>query len=150
MTRHVRARLAQQDGFTLIELLATLLVLGILAGIVLTTFFGHKDRAEDGVAKANARTLVTQVESCFAVNEDYTVCDTVDELGPSEVPYGAGPGQASVTDADRLSYVLDSYSISEADGERHTFRIAKDLDTGTITQSCGPTGSGGCPESGTW
>jgi type IV pilus assembly protein PilA len=150
MRRFSRARLADESGFTLIELLATILILGILAAITLTTFLGHKDRGEDAVAKSNARVLVTQIESCFAANGDYEKCDTLAELGAAEVPYGTNGGEASVTSATKMSYIIDGYSQSQAGGQRHVFRIAKDVSTGVIDQTCTPPDSGGCPETGEW
>ena len=150
MPRLARARVAQEDGFTLIELLAVLLIIGILSGIALSTFFGHKDRAEDGVAKSNARGLVTQVESCFAANLDYTKCDEESELAPTEVPYGTTAEHAAVADAEKMSYVIEAYSKSSAGGEMHVFRIAKDVETGVITKTCTPEGSAGCPGTGEW
>jgi type IV pilus assembly protein PilA len=145
-----RVRISDEDGFTLIELLAVLLILGILAGIALTTFFGHKDRAEDGVAKSDARGLVTQVESCFTASLDYTKCDEQAELTPTEVPYGTNPGEATVVGATTMSYEIEAYSKSSAGGSTHIFKIAKDLDTGVITKTCTPIGMSGCADTGHW
>jgi type IV pilus assembly protein PilA len=151
MARFVRDRLSDERGFTLIEVLAVILIIGILAAISLTTFLGHKDRSEDAVAKSNARTLITQVESCFASNADYSLCDTEIELGgPTEVPWGTGPGLTSVTAATKMSYEVEAVSMSAMGGSQHVFTIAKNVTTGVITKTCVPAGSGGCPTGGTW
>ena len=150
MVAPARIHIAEEAGFTLLELLAVILIIGILSAIALTTFFGHRDRAEDADAKSNARVLVTQIESCFAANEDYTACDSQAELGTIEVPWGTNGGESQVTVATRMSYEIDGYSKSTAGGSRHRFKIAKDVSTGVITKTCTPTGSGGCPGAGTW
>jgi type IV pilus assembly protein PilA len=150
MARWIRDRVSDERGFTLIELLAVILIIGILAVIALTTFLGHKDRSEDAVAKSNARALVTQVESCFASNANYTLCDTEAEIGMLDVPWGTGPGETSVTASGQLSYEVKAVSVSALDGQQHVFTIAKDVSTGVITKTCVPADSGGCPSGGTW
>ena len=150
MARASRERIEGERGFTIIELLVVILIIGILAAIALPAFLGHKDRAEDAVAKSTARVLVTHVESCFATNEDYRQCDEEADLLRLEVDWGTGPTQASVTDSDRLSYEIQAVSKSSLGGSPHVFTIAKDTRTGVITQTCEPAGYGGCPASGTW
>jgi type IV pilus assembly protein PilA len=151
MPRTFRERMRGERGFALVELLATILILGILAAIVLTQYIGHKDRSEDAEAKSYARNLVTQVESCFVANEDYNDCNTLAELETSGgVPYGTAPGQASVTDATKMSYEIEGVSHSQLGGSRHVFTISKDVGTGVITKTCTPVGKGGCPDSGNW
>ena len=150
MARTFRDRLREERGFTLAELLATILIIGILSAIAVTQYLGHKDRAQDAEAKSYARNLVTQVEACFAGKADYRDCDVKSELdNAAGVPYGTGPGQASVTDATRLSYEVEGVSHSNLGGQ-HVFKIEKDVATGVITQTCTPVGKGGCPDEGTW
>ena len=151
MARTLRDRVRDERGFTLIELLVVILIIGILTSIVLSQFIGHKDRGEDAQAKSNARNLVTQVEACFAANANYGSCDTLTELeGAGGIPWGANPGEASVTSASTMSYRIEATSVSDLGGAQHVFSIEKDTTTGVITKECTPVGKGGCPTTGVW
>jgi prepilin-type N-terminal cleavage/methylation domain-containing protein len=48
---------AGQAGFTLVELMVTLLILGILVGIVVMTMSVSRSKAQQAACKANLRTL---------------------------------------------------------------------------------------------
>jgi len=56
----------KQSGFTIIELLIVIVVIGILAGLVLTTFNGIQQKARDTERETDVKALHAQLEAYWA------------------------------------------------------------------------------------
>lgn len=56
----------KQSGFTIVELLIVIVVIGILAGLVITTFNGIQQKGRDTERETDVKALHGQVEAYYA------------------------------------------------------------------------------------
>ena len=142
MLRKLSQRInSEEKGFTLIELLVVILIIGILAAIALPAFLGQQKKGQDADAKSLARNMVSQVESCFAVEEDYTKCTTPADTG---LPIGGAKGQVQVTAS--AAPPANTYTVTAYSKSGGNFAIAKAA-SGVSTRTCTAAGQGGCKSS---
>ena len=69
----------RQEGFTIVELLIVIVVIGILAALVITTFTGIQQRARNTERETDIKALHGSVEAFYAENGWYpTLAEVVD------------------------------------------------------------------------
>jgi type IV pilus assembly protein PilA len=142
----VRARIAHhagdERGFTLIELLVVTVILGLLAGIAIPSFFAQRDKARDAAAKEAVRSAQTTMETYATEAEGEYTAATLADLRRIE---------ATLNDATLAidSATAQSYAVTVTSATGNTFTITRNPG-GTTDLTCATPGDAGCPPSGVW
>jgi prepilin-type N-terminal cleavage/methylation domain-containing protein len=61
----------RESGFTIVELLIVIVVIGLLAALVITTYSGIQAKARNSKRQTDVQSVQTQVEAYFAQNGHY-------------------------------------------------------------------------------
>ena len=131
----------KQQGFTIVELLIVIVVIGILAALVITTYTGIQAKARNSERQTDINSLQTQFEAYFAEHGNYpTRTDVNDEdwrademksldAGALKDPQGT-PGL--VEDAAAKVYAYDVTNSSGASCEADEATCAEYTLTATL------------------
>ena len=104
-------------------------------------------RGLDDHAKADAGTLGSLMEACFARTRDFAACDEPSELPAAVsagVRFGDGKGELHVTGVTGRTFALSARSRSTT-----SFTITRGAN-GRLLHGCSRPGHGGCRPDGRW
>lgn len=134
--------LKQKDqGFTIVELLIVIVVIGILAALVVTTFTGIQQRARDTERETDIKAIHGQVEAYYAQQGKYPALADINDstwrgtnmkgLDPEALkdPKGTAQTLASAAAANTYSYVV----LDSGGGSCDNTATAGDCATYTLT-----------------
>ena len=159
MLQRLRHRAQGQEGFTLIELLVVILIIGILAAVAIPAFLSQKGKAYDANVKSDINSAQTAEETYNTSNGNY--------IGASGIVPGNGTGQnplltveptlktafdavANKGDNMQVTLTTGGYTIVASDQQSTPVTFTLVNNAGSVTRTCLPTGSGGCPVNGQW
>jgi type II secretion system protein G len=73
------AQTQKQQGFTIVELLIVIVVIGILAALVITTFTGIQQKGRNTERTTDIKALHGQIEAYYAQNGKYPTLDQMND-----------------------------------------------------------------------
>lgn len=103
----------QSKGFTIVELLIVIVVIGILAGLVITTYNGIQQKARNTERTTDLKTFQSQLEAFYASNGRY----------PSTADLGA-TGSSNLTFVAANLKGMDKETLSDPKANPHDYSLA--------------------------
>lgn len=134
----------KQQGFTIVELLIVIVVIGILAALVITTFTGIQQKARNTERTTDIKAIHGQVEAYYAQNGKYPTLGNLNDttwrttnmkgldIDALKDPKGAASTLAAAAGASVYSYAV---------GPALCDNVATDCATYTLTASLETTGT---------
>ncbi len=129
----------KQQGFTIVELLIVIVVIGILAALVITTFTGIQRKARDTERTTDIKALHSQIEAYYAQNGWYPALSDIntttlkgldaDALKPSGS--GGAAIDSAATTTNKYSYVPSPSTCTTAAGDCTSYVLSAKLEDGS-------------------
>lgn len=115
----------KEQGFTIVELLIVIVVIGILAGLVITTYNGIQQKARNTERTTDLKTFQSQLEAYYATNGRYPTNTDLGGTSASNVTFIAAnlKGMDKETLRDPKGTAAD-YSLntgSTVGGNKYTY-----------------------------
>ena len=130
----------KDSGFTIVELLIVIVVIGILAGLVITTFTGIQQKARNTERQTDIKAIHGQVEAYYAQNGKYPTLANLNDstwrtanmkgLDPEALKDPKGAGQTLVAAPASNAY---AYAVFAADGTTACDNTTTDCAVYTLT-----------------
>lgn len=141
----------QNKGFTIVELLIVIVVIGILAGLVITTFVGVQQKARDSERKTDINGLHAQIEAYYATAGYYPTLTNMNDVAAGgfratnlkgldaeayKAPGGTANTFAATSTTTQYSYVPAPAGCTNASGSECTsYTLEADLEGSTTNYS---------------
>lgn len=132
----------KQQGFTIVELLIVIVVIGILAALVITTFTGIQRRARDTERQTDIKAVHSQLEAYYAQNGFYPALAEVNtttlaglDAEALEPPHSAAePIDSDATTTAKYRYEAfgtGGAACTTADGDCVSYELEAELEDGS-------------------
>lgn len=92
----------KQSGFTIVELLIVIVVIGILAALVVTTFSGVQRKARNTERETDIKAIHGQLEAYFAANNAYPTMANINDATWRGTANASGDKNMASLDAEAL------------------------------------------------
>jgi prepilin-type N-terminal cleavage/methylation domain-containing protein len=123
----------KEQGFTIVELLIVIVVIGILAGLVITTYNGIQQKARNTERTTDLKTFQSQLEAYYANNGAYPGPDSLGTTSATNVTFikASMKGMDSETLRDPKGTAADYSLITTATSTSTKYGYAPTNDAGT-------------------
>ena len=130
----------KQQGFTIVELLIVIVVIGILAGLVITTYNGIQQKARNTERTTDLKTFQSQLEAYYANNGRYPATTDLGTTSTSNVTFIAAnmKGMDKETLRDPKGAAGDYSLLSSGTGASNKYTYV------TSPTSCDDSGTNDC------
>lgn len=135
----------RQSGFTIVELLIVIVIIGILAGLVVTQILGATAKARDTERKTDLDQIANQLEAYYAKNGFYpTAANINSSTWRTGNQFAAGDGAKSLADPSNASTASLASTAPTAAGQSYSY-IPSSTASGVTACTAGTSDSGGAP-----
>jgi prepilin-type N-terminal cleavage/methylation domain-containing protein len=131
----------RKSGFTIVELLIVIVVIGILAALVITTFSGIQQKARDTKRQTDIKALHSQLEAFFAANAaGYPVLADVNSATwrATNMKGFDSSGLCAPSNSNQTNCTLKAGTASEGSGEQYGYATLN-ADNSTCDTAAGTT-----------